>query len=393
MTRSTFRDVRLADSLAINGGSPLADRPVPFVDVQLAEADIAAAVDVLRSGRLAQGPAVEAFERRFAALTGAEHAVACANGTCALQLTIEPMIEPGDDVLVPAWSFIATASMVVARGARPVFCDADPRTYCLDVQDASRRATDRTTAIIATHLYGNPADIDAIEQLAERRHLRVIYDAAQSHGAKWRGRGVGAFGDACTYSFYPTKNMTTGEGGMVTTNDAALAQRLRLLRNHGQSGRYLHATIGYNYRMSELEGAIGLSQLERLEQNTRRRRDAAAKLDAIISEIAGVEPTTPTTGGEHVYHLYAARLALDAFTVDRDRFVEALRAEGVDTAVHYPRPLTRQPALARFATEPTPVSDRLAETLFCLPIRPTLSDEEVQVIGEALRKVAEAFRV
>jgi len=389
MPRGTVED--RAAALAINGGAPVSERPVSVISVALDEDDINAAVEVLRSGMLAQGKRVAEFEERFAAMTGARHAIACANGTCALQLAYEPLFEPGDEVLVPAWGYVATASMIVARGGVPVFCEACPVTYNINPADAARRITERTTAIAATHLYGNPVDINAIEGLAVEHGLHVIYDAAQAHLATYNGSGLGAYGDAVTYSFYPTKNMTTGEGGMVTTNDDELAKKIRMLRSHGESQKYVHDIVGYNYRMTDLEGAIGDSQLRRLPGLTERRRDNARALDAMLAEIDGLHAPTVTEAGVHAYHLYAVRMDQDVLSCTRDELCAALKAEGIMTAIHYPRPLTRQPLFAAHKTD-LPVSDRLAETLFCIPIHPNLSEQDLQSIGEALKKVADAYR-
>lgn len=381
-----------AGALAINGGTPVSEQPVPIVSVQLEDSDIEAAVSAMRSGMLAQGANVASLEERFAELSGARHAVACANGTCALQLAYEPLFEPGDEVLVPAWGYIATASMIVARGATPVFVDADPETYNIDVEDARAKTRGSTRAIAATHLYGNPVDVDGVEALAREHGLRVIYDGAQAHLATYRGSGIGAFGDAVTYSFYPTKNMTTGEGGMVTTNSDELAERLRRLRSHGESQKYVHESVGYNYRMSDIEAAIGVSQLERLPELTARRRENACRLDGILAGVEGIEPPKATDGAEHVYHLYTARMNLDAFRCDRDEFIAALRAEGVMCAVHYPRPLTRQPVFEKMVERQPPVSDRLAKSIFCLPVHPALTDRDFEVIEQGLQKVAAGLR-
>lgn len=380
-----------AGSLALDGASPVSPDPIPMIAVDIAQTDIDAVVSVLRSGMLAQGARVKSLETRFADLTGADHAIACANGTCALQLAYEPLFKPGDDVLCPGWTYIATASMIVARGANPVFCDADPNTYNIDVADAERRITLKTTAIAVTHLYGNPVDIDAVQALADRHNLRVIYDAAQAHGATYRSRPLGAFGDAVTYSFYATKNMTTGEGGMVTVNSADLARSVQLGRSHGETQKYTHEVIGFNYRMSDVEAALGCSQLDRLAASTAARQSNAVALDAMIQEIPGLSPPVPSPGAEHVYHLYAVRMDMDAFSVDRDRFVEALRAEGVQCAVHYPKPVHHQPVFSAHANVDLPVCDTLAKTLFCIPVHPKLTKAQLALIGQSLAKVARAY--
>jgi perosamine synthetase len=378
--------------LALHGGRPVFDQPVAFMSAKLSEADIEAAMAVLRSGMLRQAGRCAELEERFGRMTGARNAFTCANGTCALQLAYEPLLRPGDEVLVPAWSFIATVSMVIARGCRPIFVDADPDTYQFDVADAARKLTRRTTGIAATHLYGCPVDIDGVQALAASHGLKVIYDAAQAHLATWKGRGLGEFGDAVTYSFYATKNLGTGEGGMITCNDDGLARKISLLRSHGESDKYLHDSVGYNYRMNDITAAIGCSRLNRLEDQTRHRQEIAALYDAMVGEIEGLTPPRTTPGGEAVYHLYTVRMDTEQFSGTRDEMCAALRAEGVPTAVHYPRSLTRQPAFAAFVTEHPPVCERLSQQVFALPMHHDLSDGQVQRIGEALAKVAGALR-
>jgi len=383
--------------LAVNGGTPVSDKMVPMIAVRIEESDVEAALGVLRSGMLAAGKNCLAFEEAFAKASGAKHALSCANGTCALQIPYEVLFERGDEVLVPTWTYIATVSMVVARGGIPIWVDADPVTYNIDVEDAARKVTSKTTAIACTHLYGNPVDIDAVQTLASKSGLKVIYDAAQAHLATYKGNGIGEYGDATTYSFYATKNMTTGEGGMVTTNDESLANDLRLVRSHGEIAKYTHDRIGYNYRMTDIEGAMGLSQLTRLQAGTETRRSNAKKLDAMIAQIDGLAAPTQTEGAESAYHMYAVRIDLDAFRVEdeatfRDDFCKALNAEGVGSAVHYPHSLTRQPVFERMNAPHQIVSDRLAKTLFCVPIHQFLDDTQVNSVGEALAKVADAHR-
>jgi perosamine synthetase len=384
--------IQTSSILAVKGGTPVSSTPVPFMSVGLTEADIQAAIVVLRSGMLRAAKKCEELEQRFAAQTGAKHGMTCANGTCALQLAYEPLFKPGDDVLVPAWSYIATVSMVVARGANPIFVDANPDTFQIDPADAARRITPKTTAIAATHLYGCPVDIGAVQVLAAEHGLKVIYDAAQSHLATYEGKGIGAYGDAVTYSFYATKNLATGEGGMVTCNDDALARQIKLLRSHGETDKYIHEQVGYNYRMNDITGAIGCSRLDRLEGETTKRQDAAARFDEILARIDGIAAPVTTPGATSVYHLYVCRMDLSKFRCTRDEFCAALKAEGVPTAVHYPRSLTRQPAFSRFVKDHPPIADRLSSEVFALPMHHALTEEHFRVIGEALAKVASAMR-
>lgn len=398
MTHSTAARARgqsrstASGDLAVRGGSPVSDSPVPFMSPRLSQEDIDAALSVLHSGMLRAGSRCAELEARFAAATDAKHGLTCSNGTTALQLAYEPLMARGDDVLVPAWTFIATVSMVVARGCRPVFCDCLEDTFQFDAEDAERKLTPRTTAIACTHLYGMPVNVEAVEDLAKRKGLKVIYDAAQAHLARYDGKGIGAFGDAVTYSFYATKNLATGEGGMVTCNDDDLATTISRLRSHGETDKYLHESIGYNYRMNDIAGAIGLSRLDRLQEQTDARRAAAERYDAILGEIGGMEAPGRTAKAEPVWHLYTVKMDLSRFTCSRDEFVEALKAEGVPTAVHYPRSLTHQPAFAEFVEGHPPVAQNLASRVFCLPMHHDLTDEHLSIAERALNKVASAFR-
>lgn len=378
--------------LAIQGGTPVCPKPIPFLSTALSEADVQAAVAVLRSGMLRAAKQCEAFEQRWGSLTQAKHSMTCANGTCALQLAYEPLFDPGDEVLVPAWSYIATVSMIVARGCTPVFVDALPDTYQIDPRDAARKITSKTRGIAATHLYGCPVDIDALQALASKHRLQIVYDAAQAHLATYKGRGLGAFGDAVTYSLYATKNLATGEGGLITCNDDALARKIRLLRSHGETDKYLHESVGYNYRMNDITGAIGLSRLDRLADQTRARRAVAAHYDSLVREIPGLTPPATTPNAEPVYHLYTVQLEPGSFRCTRDDFCKALGAEGVPTATHYPRSLPHQPALSRWNRNDCPVADALAQRVFSLPMHHDLGEDQRRLVGEALRRVADHYR-
>ncbi len=383
---------RSSSALALNGGTPVSAKAVPFMSTALTEADIAAVTAVLKTGMLRQASRCAELEDRWSKLTDAKHSMTCANGTCALQLAYEPLFEPGDEVLVPAWSYIATVSMVVARGGVPVFVEADPETFQIDVADLARKVTGKTTAIAATHLYGCPVDIDGVQKVAAKHGLKVIYDAAQAHLSRWKGKGIGAFGDAVTYSLYATKNLATGEGGLITCNDDTLARDIKLLRSHGETDKYLHERVGYNYRMNDLTGALGCSRLDRLQDQTDKRRAAAARYDSILAEIDAIATPVTTPGAEPVYHLYTCKLDLSKVTCTRDEFCKALGAEGVPTATHYPRSLPHQPALKKYAKNDTPVADGLSAVVFSLPMHHDLTDDHFRIVGEALHKVTEAYR-
>jgi len=392
VTTATLASVGATNPLAIEGGTPVSKTPVPFMSTGLIQADIDQALAVLKSGMLRAAKKCEELEQRFAAMTGAKHMMTCANGTCALQLAYEPLFQPGDEVLVPAWSYIATVSMIVARGCVPVFVDANPETFQIDMADAARKVTSKTRGIAATHLYGCPVDIDAVQALAAKHGLKVVYDAAQSHLATWKGQGIGKFGDAVTYSFYATKNLGTGEGGSISCNDDALARTIKLLRSHGETDKYLHEYVGYNYRMNDITGAIGCSKLDRLEAQTRQRQANAARYDAILARIPGLIAPKTTPGGESVFHLYVAKIDLSKFRCTRDEFCKALGGEGVPTAVHYPRSLPKQPALAKWDKKDCPIADRLSTQVFALPMHHDLTDEHFRVLEEAMAKVASRYR-
>lgn len=360
----------------------------------LSPADIDAAIAVLKSGMLRAWKTCEELETRIGQLSEAKHAMTCANGTCALQLAYEPLLQPGDDVLVPAWSYIATASMLVARGCNPIFVDALPDTGQIDVADAARRITSKTRGIAATHMYGCPVDIGAVQALAAKHKLKVIYDAAQAHLSTYNGKGIGAFGDAVTYSFYATKNLPTGEGGMITCNDDALARSIKLLRSHGETDKYLHEQVGYNYRLNDIAGALGCSRLDRLAAETDARRAAAKRYDEMLARLPGIRPLAITPGASSAYHLYTVVLDVAALRCTRDEFAKALDAEGVPTAVHYPRALPDQPAFAKHIGGQSrwPVAELFAKSVMSMPMHHGLTDGHFATIEEALGKVLTSMR-
>jgi len=368
-------------------------RPIPIAKVDLAEDEIEAAVAVLRSGSLRQGRVCTEFEQRFAEMTGAKHAVVVSSGTAALHLAWLALLQPGDEVLVPAFSFVATASTVVLAGGRPVFCDVEPGTATLDVDDARKKLTDRTVAVSPVHLYGGVCDVDGIAGLASEHNLKVVWDAAQAHGALHGAVDAGALPDMSCFSFYASKNMTTGEGGMITTPDDALAQRLRLLRSHGQAQKYQHTLIGLNYRMTDVQAAIGLKQLERLPAAVASRRANAALLDDLLAGLPGVALPVERPGTTHCFHLYTITVDPEVAGVSRDELQQELGDLGIETAVHYPTPIHRQPVFARdYAEVSLPVSERLAGQVLSIPVHPALDEADVRRVGEAVRSVVVGAR-
>jgi perosamine synthetase len=347
----------------------------PFIGAE----EEAAVSHVLRSGQLAQGPETEAFEQGFASYLagdGGVESVAVANGTVALQAALAGLgIGRGDEVILPSFTFIATANAVHAVGATPVFVDVEPDTFTMDPAAARAAIGPRTAALLPVHIYGHPADMRRIADLASRHGLALIEDAAQAHGARFEGRRVGTFGVGC-FSFYPTKNMTTGEGGMVTTSDRTLADRLRMIRNHGMRGRYEFETFGLNLRMTDISAAIGRVQLGRLEGWNRRRRANAAWLDR---HLPGVEVPRVRAGVEHVYHHYTV------LSKQRDELQRRLTSAGIGCGVYYPRPVHRTPM---FDTRVRlPVTERLTDEILSLPVHQGLSEQELEQITEAVAHV------
>lgn len=340
----------------------------------------------MRSGMIAQGPEVAAFEREFAdRLVPGRTCVAVNSGTAGLHLgLLAAGIGPGQEVIVPSFTFAATANSVALTGATPVFADIDPVSYCLDPDSVREAITERTTAILPVHLYGHPADMAGLASVAAERGLRLLEDAAQAHGAQLDGRHVGTFGDIAMFSLYPTKNMTSGEGGMVSCADEGIARRLRLLRNQGMERQYANEIIGFNARMTDLHAAIGRVQLRKLEGWTAHRRRNAAFLDA---NLVGVATPVVAPGATHVYHQYTIRVP-----EDRDGFVTALREEhGVGTGVYYPIPNHRLASLAGFAAGlELPRTQEAAREVVSLPVHPALAESDLDHIAAAVAAVAGA---
>ena len=363
-------------------------RAIEIAEIKLSEREIEAAIAVLRSGALRQGKQCEAFEAEFADRVGARHALTNANGSAALHLAYLSFLEPGDEVLVPSFTFMATASMVCMAGGTPVFCDIDPDTHLLDLNDASRKITARTRSIAPVHLFGNACDLAAVARLAAAHDLRVIWDAAQAHGATFGSTDVGGVGDFVCYSFYPSKNMFVGEGGMTCTDDDALAEKIRHLRSHGQTGKYYHTMLGLNYRMTDVEAAIGREQLKRLDEMLAVRRRNAEILNQGLGGISGLVPQKPTPGSEHAWHQYCVAIDPQRFGMDRDRLASKLRERGIASGVHYPRGLHQQPVfIERYGEHNLPVTETLAERILALPVHHGLSAGEAERVAEAVREL------
>jgi len=374
--------------LSINGGEPTSPRRIPLAKPVIDPDVLGDIREILGSGQLRQGGRVSEFEALFAEKTGASHAYAVCNGTAALHVAYLSTVSPGDEVIVPSFTFIATASMVHFSSAKPVFADIDPDTFLLDPEDVKERITPRTRAVVPVHLFGNAADVDWLRDVCEDHGLLMIHDAAQAHGTRYRGRDIGSYDDLCCYSFYPSKTMTTGEGGMVTTNDEELYRRGVLLRSHGDEGRYRHVLLGFNYRLTEVAAAIGLSQLRRLDEFVERRRACGRYLREEMGRIDGLRPQETTPETEHSYSYFSLTLDPEAFRCTRDQFADALTGENIDCAVHYPVPLTLQPALRGLVDRRCPVSEDVAGRILSLPMHPALTDDDLKLVVEAVEKVA-----
>lgn len=363
-------------------------KEIPLFSLRLTDEEISRVVEVLQSGKLREGPVCRAFEEKFASLVGANFAISVSSGTAALHVAYAAALSPGDEVLVPSFTFIATASMVSMVGAKPVFCDVDPNTFTLDPDDAAKRITPRTKAIAPVHLFGNPCNIEKIINLAQKYNLKIIWDAAQAHGAKYQKQDIGSFDDLVCYSFYPSKNMTTGEGGMITTNDQSLYQKCKLLRSHGQSGKYYHTLLGFNYRLTDFMAALGIEQLKNLLENVRRRRENARYLSEQCSDISIFQLPKEQPEGESSYNLYSILLNLNKMNVSRDKFLELLKEERITAQVHYPRPLHKQPVFEKDAADISlPISEDLSQRIFSLPVHPLLTQEDLEFIVKGMKKV------
>jgi dTDP-4-amino-4,6-dideoxygalactose transaminase len=363
------------------------EEPIPAARPVIGDAEIEAAVRVLRSGMVVQGPEVAAFEQEFAEVVAGRHCVAVNSGTSALHLTMMALgFGPGDEVIVPSFSFAASANVVRLVGAEVVFADIEPGSFCLDPAAVEAAITPRTVAIMPVHLYGHPADMGALLPIAERHGLAVIEDACQAHAASVNGTPVGALGTAGSFSFYPTKNMHSLEGGMITTADPTLARTLRLLRNQGMEQRYANEIVGANMRLTDVAAAIGREQLKRLPEWTGQRRANAKFLD---SRITGMVTPPVADAARHVYHQYTVRVR-----GDRDAAQRALAARGVGSAVYYPTPIHRlRPFLAadgRPGPWELPETERAAAEVLSLPVFPSLTPAQLERIAEAANGVVTA---
>jgi perosamine synthetase len=364
-----------------------ADHMIPIAQPMIGQEEIDAVREVIASGMLARGSYVDQFEHEFAQYCGTEYAVAMNSGTAALFSTLYALdIAQGDEVIVPDFTFIATASSVRMAGAHPVFADINEKSYNIQPEAILEHITPKTRAVIGVHLYGQPFDVRAVSEICEDHGLILIEDCAQAHGARYEGRKVGGFGTAGCFSFYPTKNMTTSEGGMVTTDDPHLAMKLRKIIDHGQDIKYRHDLIGFNFRMTNLEAAIGRVQLGKLDaMNERRRMNAAYLLRHLPA--SGIIAPYCAPQSRHVYHQFVIRLE-ENLGVSQEDFMGIMRERGIQTAIHYPIPLHRQPVFAQAANGTRcPVSESCACSVLSLPVHPSVSKQDCRYICTRIREV------
>lgn len=357
---------------------------IPSARPDIGPDEAAAVAEVLSSGMIVQGRRVAELEERWAEFCGVKHAIAVSNGTVALMCIYAGLgLEPGDEVITVSHTFNATVSSILYTGATPVFVDIEPDTYLIDAARIEAKITPRTRAISPVHLFGLVADMDMINAIADRHGLTVVEDACQAHGATFRGRRAGSFGHGA-FSLYGTKNMTTGEGGFVTTNDDGLADFLRLYRSQGMRQRYHHEILGFNFRMTDIGAAIGLVQFAKLERNTAKRQELAQRYDDAFGDLPIGLPVTPE-GRTHVFHQYTIDVG-----PDRDAIVEELKEMGVGTGIYYPIPVHRQAyVMERGLHADLPVTDTVSERTLSLPMYPGLTDAEQATVIDAVRRSIE----
>jgi perosamine synthetase len=380
-------------------GSPTRTTLLPYGRQWVDDEDIAAVVETLRSDWLTTGPKVEEFEKAFAAFTGAGHAVAVSNGTAALHAATAALgIGPGDEVVVPAITFVASANCVVYQGGTPVFADVEGDTLLIDPQDVERKITARTKAVIAVDYAGQPCDYEALRAIAARHKIALVADACHALGGSFRGRPVGSLADLSTFSLHPVKPITCGEGGVITTNDAELAKAMRVFRSHGISSdfrqrekqgswAYEMVSLGYNYRLSDIQCALAASQLKKLPAWVERRQAIARQYDEAFAGDTRFAPLAVRDGVSHGYHLYVIR---HGFGFDRGRFFQELRSEGIGANVHY-APVHLHPFYRQtFGTGPglCPVAEAAYEQILTLPVFPRMTEEDVADVIMAVKRVA-----
>ena len=362
---------------------------IPINLPKIGEEEIEAVVKVMRSGPLTNalgtGPMVTKFEKNFAKFAGTKHAIAVNTGTAALHSAIVAAgVKQGDEVILPSFTFVATAEAVVMAGGKPVFADINPETYHVSPDEIEKNVTKKTKAIVPVDLYGLPVDIKPIRKIAAKQDLAVVEDAAQAHGATYAGKPAGVFADAACWSLYASKNMTTGEGGVVTTSSDSMADTLRLIRTHGEKAKYASLMLGYNYRMSEIQAAIGLVQLEKLPSFVAKRRENAKRLTKLLAASDRLKLPEESEERQHSWYLYTVRLQ-NATENERNKIVEELRRKDIGAEVYYITPVHLMPYYREsFGERRLPETEKAAKQVFSLPIHPGVTEAQVDYISKTL---------
>jgi dTDP-4-amino-4,6-dideoxygalactose transaminase len=360
---------------------------IPIAKPLIGQEEIDGVMGVLKSGTIAEGPKVKEFEEAFGKYVGAGQAIAVNSGTAALHVALLARgIGKGDEVITTPFTFIATANSVLYTGAKPVFADIEPETFNIDPADIEKKITKKTKAIIPVDLYGHPADMKAIMDIAADHGLAVIEDACQAHGAQLNGKACGSFDIGC-FSFYPTKNMTTSEGGIITCNDESFAETARMIKSHGSKVRYYHLMLGYNLRMTDIGAAIGLAQLAKVEGFNAARIRNAKLLNEELKGIPGIITPSTKPGSRHVFHQYTIRVTGDS-AMTRDGLAEALNKAGIGNSIYYPLPVHRQPLyLGLGYAASCPVSERMSKEVLSLPVHPSVTESDIKLIGATFKEV------
>lgn len=362
---------------------------IPINMPKTGEEEAQAVLEVMRKGpltnALGQGPKVLEFEKNYAKFAGVKHAVAVNNGTAALNAALLAVgVKHGDEVIVPSFTFVATAESVVFAGAKPVFADINPETYTLSPEDVEKAVTSKTKAILPVDLYGYSADMKPLREIAEKHGLALIEDAAQAHGTTYQGKPAGSFSDAACWSLYASKNMTTGEGGMITTDDDKIDDTLRLIRNHGERAKYSSVLMGNNYRMPEVEAAIGVVQLEKLPSFVAKRRQNAQQLTAMLEKSKRLKLPTETEANQHSWYLYTVKL-IDATEEERNLILKELKQKEIGAEAYYVNPVhTMEFYCNNFGGRSLPETEKAAKQVFSLPVHPNVTSEQIDYIGRTL---------
>lgn len=362
---------------------------IPIANPIIGDEEIEEVVNVLKSGFIAQGPKVKEFEEKFGNFIDSKYAIATSSGTTALHVALLSCgIGDGDEVITTPFSFAATGNSILYTGAKPVFADIDSDTFNIDSNEIEEKITDKTKAIMPVQLYGQPSNMNPILEIAKKHDLFVIEDAAQAHGAIYKDKKVGNIGDMGCFSFYPTKNMTTSEGGMITTNNEELAKKARIFRAHGETNRYEHSVLGYNFRMTDIAAAIGVAQLKKIDEFNNKR---IANAEYLTKELANIEEiATPKIldNIKHVYHQYTITVK----NGNRDEWVKYLNDNGVGTGIHYPIPIYKQELYNSLGYDDNlKNTEKAANTVISLPIHPSLTKEELDTIVKTLNEASKTL--